>query len=141
MMILAHVDNEREELRRLRNLSEGVLRDKVYKAIESGAEKVAAEARLRAPKLTGALEASIKTRGSKRALNATVYADYPKTHKRRKKKTRKQAAGSRVYYALAMEYGTRHVSARPFLVPALEAKSKEIFEEIQEPLNDAGETV
>jgi hypothetical protein len=142
MLIVGNIENEREILRRLRDLSDGALRDKLYGAVERGAAKVAVEAMLRSPKRTGALAVSIVTRGSKKTLSARVYADYPDTGRTRRSTTGKQAAGSREYYAMAMEYGTKRVRARPFLVPALEAKSAEILEDtnraMEEALNDSG---
>lgn len=100
------------------------LPEKMNKALgdelEKTGEEIRDEAKRLAPVRTGALRESIKKRVWRRNGRTTVkvLADYPKTGKFRKTKTRKQAAGSREYYAFAVEYGTKHVEAQPFLMPA-----------------------
>lgn len=145
MRIFGYVENEREVLRQLRELEDGVLREKVFGALQRGGEAVAAEARARVVVNTGRLKESIKVKGSKKTLSMKVEADYPKNAYTHKKKTKKQKAGSREYYAMAVEYGTRHVSARPFLMPAGEAKAQEITADVEksmeEALHDTGSTL
>lgn len=100
------------------------LPEKMNKALgdelEKTGEEIRDEAKRLAPVRTGALRESIKKRAWRRNGRTTVkvLADYPKTGRYRKAKTRKQAAGSREYYAFAVEYGTKHVEAQPFLMPA-----------------------
>lgn len=100
------------------------LPEKMNKALgdelEKTGEEIRDEAKRLAPVRTGALRESIKKRVWRRNGRTTVkvLADYPKTGRYRKAKTRKQAAGSREYYAFAVEYGTKHVEAQPFLMPA-----------------------
>lgn len=100
------------------------LPEKMNKALgdelEKTGEEIRDEAKRLAPVRTGALRESIKKRVWRRNGRTTVkvLADYPKTGRYRKTKTRKQAAGSREYYAFAVEYGTKHVEAQPFLMPA-----------------------
>ena len=137
MKIVGYLDNDKKALRQLRELREGVLRDRVFEALEQGAQQVAEEAAFRAPKRTGALAKSIKMRANKKSMTARVYADYPNTGRTRKTKTRKQKAGAREYYAMAMEYGTRRVKAQPFLMPAGEAKAKAVMEGIENAMEDA----
>lgn len=88
--------------------------------LEKTGEEIRDEAKRRAPVRTDALRESIKKKAWRRNGRTTVkvLADYPKTGRYRKAKTRKQAAGSREYYAFAVEYGTKHVEAQPFLMPA-----------------------
>ena len=122
------LENEQRVLSTLREMSESKLKDRVYDAIVQGGEAVAAEARRRAPVDTGRLRDSIMVKAKKHAKNlgVTVEADYPANAGTRKSKTRKQAAGAKEYYAFALEYGTRHMEARPFLHPALAAKAEEV---------------
>lgn len=100
------------------------LPEKMNKALgdelEKTGEEIRDEAKRLAPVRTGALRESIKKRVWRRNGRTTVkvLADYPKTGRYRKAKTRKQAAGSREYYAFAVEYGTKHVEAQPFLMLA-----------------------
>lgn len=100
------------------------LPEKMNKALgdelEKTGEEIRDEAKRLAPVRTGALRESIKKKAWRRNGRTTVkvLADYPKTGRYRKTKTRKQAAGSREYYAFAVEYGTKHAKAQPFLMPA-----------------------
>ncbi|MDR1943973.1 MAG: hypothetical protein LBQ19_04040 [Synergistaceae bacterium] len=137
MLIFARLENDKEVLNQLRELREGALRERVFAAIKSGAEKIAIDAILRAPVLTGALAGSIKTSSSRKALSAKIYADYPDNGRVRKTKTSKQKAGSREYYAMAVEYGTKRVRAQPFLMPAAQAKAAEVVEGIEKAMEDA----
>ena len=118
------------------------LRDKTYERLRKLTDIVMEEAKRRAPVKTGALRDSIKARTWKRRrsynkMRGVVYADYPETSRRTKRKTKKQAAGARVYYAFAVEYGTRHMKARPFLRPALASKSPTIEHEMNDMLKEA----
>lgn len=100
------------------------LPEKMNKALGEELEKVGEEIRDEAKRLapvrTGALRDSIKKRAYRRNGRTTVkvLADYPKTGKYRKTKTRKQAKGAKEYYAFAVEYGTKRMEAQPFLMPA-----------------------
>lgn len=145
MKITGYIDNQKEALRQLRQLEDGVVRDKVFDVLQKGVEKIATEARTRVPVDTAALSKSIRTRASKKSLSARVFADYPNTGRTRKTKTRKQKAGSKEYYAMAVEYGTRHMQAQPFLMPAGESKAREIGEDLEKAmeaaLHDTGSTV
>lgn len=119
------------------------LRDKTYERLRKLTDMVMEEAKRRAPVKTGALRDSIKARSWKKSRNTpnkmrgVVYADYPNTGRRTKRKTKKQAAGARVYYAFAIEYGTRHTPPRPFLRPALRSKAQFIKHEFDEMLKEA----
>lgn len=100
------------------------LPEKMNKALgdelEKTGEEIRDEAKRLAPVRTGALRESIKKRAWRRNGRTTVkvLADYPKTGRYRKAKTRKQAAGSEEYYAFAVEFGTKNQQERPFLRPA-----------------------
>ena len=76
----------------------------------------------------------MKEARSKKYSDVLVEADYPENAGRRKTKTKKQAAGSKEYYAFALEYGTHKMAAQPFLHPALEAKAQRVQEIIAEEL-------
>lgn len=137
----------REVIESLKAFEDGTLKDRVFDAIKSGAEVVADDARARAPMGTreprkgagvGRLKASIKvTATKKRFISAKVEADYPRNAGTRKSKTRKQAAGSKEYYAFAVEYGTRKMAAQPFLAPALAAKGGQVFEKVERAMEEA----
>lgn len=138
MKITCDMYYQKEALRQLRQLEDGVLRDRVFGAMQKGAERVEMEARSRVTVETGALRQSIKkTNGDKKNLTISVVADYPNTGRTRKTKTRKQKAGSKEYYAMAVEYGTRHMQAQPFLMPAGEAKAKELGGDLETAMEDA----
>ncbi|WP_158096043.1 HK97-gp10 family putative phage morphogenesis protein [Cloacibacillus sp. An23] len=118
------------------------LREKTYERLRKLTDIVMEDAKRRAPVKTGALRDSVTARTWKRSrsynkMRGVVYADYPKTGRVTKSKTKKQAAGAPVYYAFAVEYGTRHVKARPFLRPALASKAQLIEREMNEMLKEA----
>lgn len=74
------------------------VRDAVAAELESIADDCAADARSRAPVRTGALRDSIEPE-QESELHWSVVAGVP--------------------YAAHVEYGTRHMAARPFLTPAV----------------------
>lgn len=119
------------------------LREKTYERLWKLTDMVMQEAKRRAPVKTGALRDSItarswrKSRNNPNKMRGVVYADYPKTGRVTKRRTQKQAAGARVYYAFAVEYGTRHSPARPFMRPALASKAQLIEREMDEMLKEA----
>ncbi|HQF92400.1 MAG TPA: HK97 gp10 family phage protein [Synergistaceae bacterium] len=139
----------REALRELRSLGEGnVLREACAETVDRCADRVLESAKALVPVETGALRDSLKKRHKKGSLVAKVFADYPDTGEYRKKKTNKQAAGSPVYYAFAVEYGTKGTKtrrarrAKPFLYPAARANiaagDRDMEEAIERVLSRGG---
>ena len=116
----SYVNGLKEELERLRQAPEK-LRAKTFKALEERAEVIRGDAAARAPVKTGALRRSVKKQVSEKTLTAKVFCDYPDTGGTNRRKTRKQAAGSKRYYAFAVEFGTKKMNAKPFLFPAARA--------------------
>ena len=129
---------------------EGKVEEKVREAMISGAQVIAEDIKARAPIGTreprkgagvGRLKDSIKVRkivGNKGAkLSIKIEADYPRNAGRRKNKTRKQAAGSKEYYAFAVEYGTRKMEAQPFMAPALAAKAQQVYDKMRSAMEEA----
>ena len=99
-----------------------VMEKVIAEELDKTAELIVAEAKRLAPVDTGALRDSIKkTKTSVRngRIRTKVFADYPKGKGVHKTKTKKQVKGARAYYAFAVEYGTKHMKARPFLKPAV----------------------
>ena len=130
-----------EAIRDLRKLAKGVLRDSVYPHLRTATDAVRDVAKRLAPVKTGALRESIKARTWKEDLSGVVYADYPETSRRTKRRTKKQRAGARVYYATAVEYGhkqgSKTVPAQPFLRPAVKAKQRLIRKELTDAMKEA----
>lgn len=148
------LEGAQEVVRALQNFGDTIIQEKLREAVKSGAEVVAEDARTRAPMGTreprkgagtGRLKASIKVKLAKKGISAKVEADYPRNAARRKNKTKKQKAGSREYYAFAVEYGTRKMAAQPFMAPALAAKAPQIYDKMrsamEEACREAGRTV
>lgn len=146
IFVYSRLEGDRRLLDELKKLEDGEVRERVLEAMERGGEIVAEEARMRAPVgtrpprkgvATGRLKRSIVVRKlrSKKYANVLIEADYPENAGRRKTKTKKQAAGSKEYYAFAVEYGTHKMAAQPFLHPALEAKAQRVQEIIAEELD------
>ena len=80
--------------------------------IRSGARSVV---RVRLGYLRDSIKRTVRRRDD--SIIARVFADYPKTGRVHKSSTKKQAAGAPDYYAFAIEYGTKHNKAYPFLKP------------------------
>ncbi|MBQ8129390.1 MAG: HK97 gp10 family phage protein [Pyramidobacter sp.] len=110
-----------------------VMEKVIAEELDKTAELIVAEAKRLAPKSKpedgpptvyhGALKDSIKkteTTAQNGRIRVKVFADYPDRsgRMRHKTKTKKQSTKGRVYYAFAVEYGTKHMKARPFLKPA-----------------------
>lgn len=127
---------DRVVIEELRRLQDGVLADKIGGAVKQAAELIKDEAQKRVPERTGALKNSIKAKMTAK-LRGKVFCDYPNTGRLRKTKTKKQAAGSKEYYAFAVEYGTRHMKEQPFLKPAGEAKAMEAADLIMDAMKEA----
>lgn len=139
MVVLANarLEGVQDVMRALQGFSDETLQERLREAIKAGAEIVAEDAKARAPVRTGRLRDSIKTRVPKKGLTAKVEADYPAGGKVRKTSTKKQKAGSREYYAFAVEYGTRKMPAQPFMAPALAAKASQVMQKMESALEEA----
>ena len=146
IFVYSRLEGERRLLDVLKELEDGEVRKRVHEAMKRGGDIVAEEARMRAPVGTrpprkgvgtGRLKRSIvvKKVRSRKYTDVLVEADYPENAGKRKNKTEKQAAGSKEYYAFAVEYGTHKMAAQPFLHPALEAKAQRVQEIIAEELD------
>jgi HK97 gp10 family phage protein len=123
---------------KLKKAGEGAVREKVFEELARGGERICEDAKKRVPVRTGDLKQSLKVRRYKKSLAVAVEADYPKTAKYRKGKgSKKSPGGSRVYYAFAVEYGTRKDPAQPFLGPALEANEDAIEERLLDAVEEA----
>ena len=137
MRIEASLEGAEEVMQKLRELSKTTVQKKVKKAVADGADMVRDEAKRLVPTDTGRLRDSIIARTAKRGISGIVIADYPKDAGVRKSKTRKQAEGAKEYYAFAVEYGTRHMAAQPFMRPAMLNKREEVGKLIEGALEEA----
>ncbi|MEG1913290.1 MAG: HK97 gp10 family phage protein [Cloacibacillus sp.] len=113
------------------------IQEKSANALRQTAEEIRAEARSKARVKTGNLRDSIvKTvRRRNNSIVARVFAGYPKSGKAHKTSTKKQAAGSRDYYAFAVEYGTKRSRSYPFLKPAANKLEDRALERIDAIVN------
>jgi HK97 gp10 family phage protein len=112
---------QRELERALRDLSQAVSRRLARNAVLSGARVIASATKARAPVgEDGLLKRSIRT-FEDRTENSSG--------------TKRMAyAGTRLYYAYWVEYGTVHMSAQPFLRPAIDENFTEISNRMGENL-------
>ncbi|MDO5116190.1 MAG: hypothetical protein Q4D58_08855 [Synergistaceae bacterium] len=105
--------------RSLMSMSKAIQNESVV-ALRQTADEIQAGAKAIVRVRTGLLRESIKKTVRRRpdSVVARVFADYPAAKdKVHKTSTKKQAAGSRDYYAFAIEYGTKRSRAYPFLKP------------------------
>lgn len=95
------------------------IQDESADALRQTADEIRAGAQATVRIRFGFLRESIKRsmRRNASSVVARVFADYPKTGRVHKSSTKKQAKGSRDYYAFAIEYGTTRSRAYPFLKP------------------------
>ncbi len=95
----------RDELKRI----DQAIVDALPEAAEVGAEMLAAEARVRAPRATGALADSIKAVKVEEVAGRATWA-----------------ARVGAFYGRFLEYGTRKMSKRPYLRPAADTMAERI---------------
>lgn len=120
-------------LRQLGNRVERVLEG----AVRQAARVVATEARGRAPVDTGTLRRSITAaKLESLAVAGSMFVDYGVGVERNK--TFRNADG---YYARFLEFGTKKMSARPWLRPALDARAQEVQQVIERTIRRAAERV
>ena len=86
------------------------IRPRVGRAVKSTAQDIEADAKERAPVLTGALRDSLITERA----GAASYR-----------------VGSPLYYSRFVELGTVHAAAEPFLIPAAEAHTEEAVARVE----------
>lgn len=104
---------------RLAAISEQVVTDAGKKALQEGGEVLRREISSRAPRDTGKLADNIMKSGVK-TKDGMDYIEVGPSKK--------------VFYSLFLEFGTTKMSARPFIVPAMEESRNEIFNAIAEVL-------
>lgn len=106
------------------------LRPEVFKVISETASDIQRDAQRRVPVDTGDLRDSIKVKESEKDLNAVIWPDYPKSGRTIKKGSKKSQSAAKVYYAYAVEYGTKTHREQPFLNPARDAAEEKFVERI-----------
>jgi HK97 gp10 family phage protein len=112
---------QRELEKALRDLNQAMSRILARNAVLAGAEVIASAAKSRAPLgEDGLLKRSIQT-----------FEDRTENSSGTK---RTAYAGTRLYYAYWVEYGTVHMSAKPFLRPAIDENFSEISNKMGENL-------
>lgn len=129
--------------KRLESMSDNII-SQCEDELKKAAEEVQTEAKSKAPIKTGALRESIKKKFYRNLVSnmaARVWADYPETDKVRMSTTKKQKKGSRVYYAFAMEFGTKHNRAFPFMKPAAATVDDEMAGRIERIINREADRV
>jgi HK97 gp10 family phage protein len=90
------------------------IEEEAGRLLEEGAEVVATEARSRAPVKEGDLLRSIRVgKPPKKEADALAWA-----------------VGTDIEYAKAIEFGYRGSEAQPYLFPAMEAKRKEVVDQL-----------
>ena len=83
---------------------------RISAAVKEGADEVAEDARSRVPVQTGKLRDSIEVTRKGPARTAVEVG---------------------IFYGKFLEFGTKHASAQPFLVPALEGKQETIVAKVE----------
>jgi len=94
----------------------------VANVLREKARAIKEDAKKRCPKDTGALSESIRYTVSRRTLTAAVHAGG------------KKVRDIDTYYAHFVEYGTKKMNARPFLIPAGRAHEDETLDALTDAL-------
>ncbi len=121
MPITIHIKGLDDVLGELRK-AEPEAKKAVADVLREKARIIKDDAKDRCPKDTGALSESIRYTVSRRTLTAAVHAGG------------KVVNGVDTYYAHFIEYGTKKMSARPFLIPAGRAHEDETLEALTDAL-------
>ena len=126
--------DEFAEVKRVLKKLPSVIQDKVaVKASRSAATAIAKEARLRVPVRSGLLKRSIgvaKAKKSDTPKGKTRFYVLPKTKVNITKKAIVNGASAKLklkdsaFYGHFLEFGTKHMHSRPFLLPAAKAAEK-----------------
>lgn len=96
----------------------------VTDAVQEGAAQVQADARALVPVKSGALRDAIEVRSRLKGMSAEVGVF-------------RSSINRGVEYANAIEFGTKHSKAQPFMVPAVERNKNAIRERIEQAMIDA----
>lgn len=124
------VYGDKEAIKKLRSLDDKKLCKHFEPALLQISEKIKQNAqrnlRNNGSYVTGALHDSIKAKNTqtkrKGVYRSIAFADFPNIKKYSGKSNYRGARharhGKRVYYALHVEFGTKHNKAKPFLIPA-----------------------
>jgi len=120
---------DKELQRKFKTLVGKVQKKIARKAIRAGAKIVLADAKNRAPVLSGKLKKSLKVKAIKRSRS--TIGVLVQTGTREKLNI---PEGSKYYYPAAVEYGHGGVAAKPFLRPALDTNADRALSTIQREL-------
>lgn len=131
--ITMEVHGLRELEQKLRGLGPKLRERAVRSALNAGAQVIKKEAIALAPVDTGRLadKAIYVTRvREEQTLTKEVYAVAVRHGRKEAQKDRD------AFYWKFLEFGTKFLAARPFLVPAFESKKQEAFEKIKQKLRE-----
>jgi HK97 gp10 family phage protein len=123
--------------RKLRSLGPKIARSALRSSLNAAAQVIKKDAILRAPVLTGRLaKKAIYVTRSRSSATPTkeVYVVGVRQWKRGGKV--KAYGPQDAFYWRFLEFGTKHIAARPFLVPAFETKKQEAFERFKQKLRE-----
>lgn len=108
-----------QELNQEFNDLENALTQEIITALMRGGMIIEADAKRRCPVDTGRLRASLTTDVEREGKTTFVLK-----------------VGTNVEYASFVEYGTSRMAAQPFLRPAVDAKAKDVVDEIRESIRE-----
>jgi HK97 gp10 family phage protein len=116
---------------KLKELPVKVEKKVIRTALRSGTKIIADATKANAPVLTGTMKRAITVRAMKRSRNrigfmVTFNKRYTdKLVRMSKTRTTKKGTPVRYFYPAAIEYGTKHAPAHPFMRPAFDSKVSE----------------
>jgi len=132
-MLVVKVEGLAELEKRMRELEPKLAKAALRSAVNAGSQVIKKEAKALAPVNTGRLARKAiyvaRSRGESHS--------HRETYKVGVRLGRKEAQkGMDAFYWWYLEYGTKFISARPFMRPAFEKKKNEAFEAIKKKLKE-----
>lgn len=133
MAEIQSVTGLKELQKALAELPQGIARNVLRGAVNAGATVIKAEAKVRAPALTGILKRSLYQKQIREKSNLLLQTFFVGVRQgRSSKKTKKGVLDA--FYARFVEFGTSKMPAHPFMRPAFEAKKEAAVQAIKDYL-------
>ena len=133
MAEIQSVTGLKELQKALAELPQGIARNVLRGAVNAGATVIKAEAKVRAPALSGILKRSLYQKQIREKSNLLLQTFFVGVRQgRSSKKTKKGVLDA--FYARFVEFGTSKMPAHPFMRPAFEAKKEAAVQAIKDYL-------
>ena len=128
--VTVRVTGMKELAAKLQSFGPKLARNGLRAAVSAGAEVIRKDVQARAPEDTGVLRRAVYKKQIREESNNTKQTFYLGVRSGKKYQKKKQDA----FYWRFLEFGTKHIAARPFVRSAFESKKNEAVERMKEKL-------